>query len=147
MDLQLQNSVAFIAGSSRGIGRAIAATLLAEGASIVLTGRNEDSLERTTADLANAENYERILPIAGDFSDPATIAAAYDRTLSHFGRIDHLIANLGTGAGTPGPLPPADDWTRLFNLNFFASVRLTEAVLPHLASQKAQRSGSILYIS
>ena len=147
MNLSLTNQVAFIAGSSRGIGRAIAATLLAEGARIVLTGRNEDSLERTTADLATAQNYERILPIAGDFSDPATIAAAYDRTLSHFGRIDHLIANLGTGAGTPGPLPPADDWTRLFNLNFFASVRLTEAVLPHLASQKAQRSGSILYIS
>ncbi len=144
MDLQLTNQVAFVAGSSRGIGRAIAGTLLAEGARIVLTGRDEASLEQTTADLATPETFERILPIAGDFSDPATIAAAYARTLAHFGRIDHLIANLGTGSGTPGPFPPADDWTRLFELNFFASVRLTEAVLPHMT---AQGSGSILYIS
>ena len=144
MDLKLTNHVAFVAGSSRGIGRAIAAALLAEGARVVLTGRDEDSLERTTADLATPGTYERILPIAGDFSDAATIAAAFERTVAHFGRIDHLVANLGTGAGTPGPFPPAEDWARLFELNFFASVRLTEAVLPHMTAQKA---GSILYIS
>jgi len=144
MDLRLTDQVAFVAGSSRGIGRAIAAALLAEGARVVLTGRNEDSLERTTADLATRETYERILPIAGDFSDAATIASAFERTVAHFGRIDHLVANLGTGAGTPGPFPPAEDWARLFELNFFASVRLTEAVLPHMTAQK---SGSILYLS
>ena len=144
MNLQLQNDVVFVAGSSRGIGRAIAAALLDEGARIVLTGRDEASLERTTADLATPETYERILPIAGDFSDTTTIRAGFERTLEHFGRIDHLIANLGTGAGTPGPYPPTEDWTRLFEANFFASVRLTEAVLPHLT---AQGSGSILYIS
>jgi 3-oxoacyl-[acyl-carrier protein] reductase len=144
MNLNLTDQVAFVAGSSRGIGRAIAAALLAEGARIVLTGRDEDSLERTTAELASTETYERILPIAGDFSETATIAEAFERTVKHFGRIDHLIANLGTGAGAPGPLPPAEDWTRLFELNFFASVRLTEAVLPHMTAQK---SGSILYVS
>ena len=144
MDLKLTDQVAFVAGSSRGIGRAIAAALLAEGARIVLTGRDKHSLERTTADLATHETYERILPIAGDFSDSAAIAEAFDRTVAHFGRIDHLIANLGTGAGTPGSLPPAEDWTRLFELNFFASVRLTEAVLPHMTARKM---GSILYIS
>jgi 3-oxoacyl-[acyl-carrier protein] reductase len=144
MDLKLTDQVAFIAGSSRGIGRAIAAALLAEGARVVLTGRDEVSLEQTTADLATSDNYERILPIAGDFSQPDIIAAAFTRTLEHFGRIDHLVANLGTGKGTPGAHPPAEDWTRLFEANFFASVRLTEAVLPHLATRGA---GSILYIS
>ena len=143
MNLQLTGQVALVAGSSRGIGRAIAATLLEEGASVVLTGRNEESLEQTLAELATAENHTRILPIAGDFSDAATIQAAFERTAEHFGKIDHLIANLGTGAGTPGSTPPAADWTRLFEQNFFASVRLTEAVLPYLGVQ----GGSILYLS
>jgi len=143
MNLQLQNQVAFVAGSSRGIGRAIAEALLAEGASIVLTGRDEDSLGATTLELATPENHTRILPIAGDFSNPTTIAAAYERTLQHFGRFDHLIANLGTGSGTTGPTPPDADWPRLFEANFFASVRLTQAALPHLSTN----GGSILYIS
>jgi 3-oxoacyl-[acyl-carrier protein] reductase len=145
MNLNLTDQVVFVAGSSRGIGRAIAQALLAEGARVVLTGRNPDSLEHATAALATKENYERILPIAGDFSDSATIHAAYDRTIEHFGRIDHLVANLGTGAGKPGWDQSDDDWSRLFEANFFASTRLTQAVLPHLLANKD--GGSILYIS
>jgi 3-oxoacyl-[acyl-carrier protein] reductase len=143
MNLQLTDHVAFIAGSSRGIGRAIAAELLSEGARVVLTGRDEDSLAQTNSELAKADTYERILPIAGDFTQPEAIAAAFDRTIRHYGRIDHLIANLGTGSGTPGPNPPKEDWVRLFEVNFFASVRLTQAALEHLAASR----GSILYIS
>lgn len=143
MDLQLTDQVCFVAGSSRGIGRSIAAALLAEGAAVVLTGRGEASLERALAELTTAENRTRLLPIAGDFTDRETIGIAFERTLAHFGRIDHLVANLGTGAGTPGPTPPNDDWTRLFEQNFFASVRLTEACLPALKV----KGGSILYIS
>lgn len=142
MNLQLTNQVVFVAGSSRGIGRAIAETILAEGANVVLTGRNEQSLEQTLADLATAENHTRILPIAADFTDPQAVAKAYARTLDHFGRIDHLIANLGSGSGTPGPTPPPEDWTRLFDQNFFASVRLTETALPHL-----KPGASILFLS
>ncbi len=151
MNLHLTDQVCFIAGSSRGIGRAIAATLLAEGARIVLTGRDEASLERTTRELATADTSRRILPIAGDFGDAATIAAAFTRTVEHFGQIDHLIANLGTGAGKPGWDQPDAEWQRLFELNFFASTRLTQAVLPHLlknaSDTEAQSRGSILYIS
>ena len=79
MDLHLQNQVAFIAGSSRGIGRAIAATLLDEGASIVLTGRDEASLKSTAAELTTPETHDRILAIRGDFADPTTIANSLAR--------------------------------------------------------------------
>ena len=97
MDLHLHNQVAFVAGSSRGIGRAIAATLLAEGARVVLTGRDETSLRATQAELATPETHERILAVRGDFTHAETIARAFERTLAHFGQLDHLIANLGTG--------------------------------------------------
>ena len=143
MDLHLEDQVCFVAGSSRGIGRAIAAALLAEGAAVVLTGRDEASLEIAMTDLSTTENRTRLLSIAGDFTSRETITLAFEKTVAHFGRIDHLIANLGTGAGTPGPTPPAEDWTRLFDQNFFASVRLTEACLPALRV----KGGSILYIS
>lgn len=151
MDLQLHDAVAFVAGSSRGIGRAIASALLAEGARVVITGRDEASLKATQAELTTRETEHRILAVRGDFSHADTIARAFDRTLQHFGRIDHMIANLGTGTGTLGWELPESEWQRLFELNFFASVRLTQAVLPHLLRNPADGergvAGSILYIS
>jgi 3-oxoacyl-[acyl-carrier protein] reductase len=143
MDLRLKGKVAFVAGSSRGIGKAIAAALLDEGARVVLTGRNPEALELATAELATKENFERILPVLGDMGDGAQIAAAYERTLAHFGSLDHLIANLGTGSGKPGWEQTEEEWTRLFEANFFASVRLTQAALPHLLKS----GGSVLYVA
>ena len=152
MNLNLTDHVAFVAGSSRGIGRAIAATLLAEGARIVLTGRDNDALTRTREELTTAETHERIFAITGDFSDPETIDDAYNITVSRFGRIDHLVANLGTGSGKPGWNQPAEEWTRLFEMNLFSSVRLAQAAIPHLSSRPAADpasapSRSILFIS
>ena len=158
MDLHLEGQIAFIAGSSRGIGKAIAAALLDEGACVVLTGRDEASLKATHAELATPANQHRILAVRGDFTHADTISRAFDRTLQHFGRVDHLVANLGTGSGTPGWDLPETEWSRLFELNFFASVRLTQAALPHLLANKPvptsnverttyNATGSILYIS
>jgi 3-oxoacyl-[acyl-carrier protein] reductase len=145
MDLGLDNQVVFVAGSSRGIGKAIAATLLAEGASVVLTGRDQASLHVAFTDLTHPSTQARVLAIPGDFTRASTIADAFTRTIQRFGRIDHLVANLGTGSGKPGWDQPDEEWQRLFELNFFASTRLTQAVLPHLLSNL--NGGSILYIS
>jgi 3-oxoacyl-[acyl-carrier protein] reductase len=145
MDLKLKDSVVFVAGSSRGIGRAIAAALLDEGARVVLTGRDETSLQHTRDELAAGERVGRVLAIAGDFSDATTIAKAFERTVSEFGRIDHLVANLGTGSGKPGWDQSEEEWARLFEMNFFASTRLTQSVLPHLLANA--EGGSVLYIA
>jgi len=145
MNLGLDDQVVFVAGSSRGIGRAIAAALLAEGARVVITGRDQGSLDAARAELEQSAGGERVLAIAGDFADARTIRDAFARTLERFGRIDHLVANLGTGSGKPGWEQPEEEWQRLFELNFFASVRLTEAVLPHLLTNAS--GGSVLYIA
>jgi 3-oxoacyl-[acyl-carrier protein] reductase len=145
MDLRLGNQIVFVAGSSRGIGKAIAAALLAENACVVLTGRDEASLRSVEIELTTPTNQDRILAIRGDLADPVTIARAFERTVQHFGRIDHLIANLGTGSGKPGWDQPDEEWERLFELNFFASTRLTQAALPYFLSNS--NGGSILYIS
>ena len=156
MDLQLGKQVAFVAGSSRGIGRAIASALLAEGARVVLTGRDEASLRAAQAELATPATHERILAVRGDFTHAETIARAMERTVQHFGRLDHLIANLGTGSGKPGWEQTEEEWARLFEMNFFASTRLTQAALPYLLKNDAGPGGeanaaavrgSILFIS
>jgi 3-oxoacyl-[acyl-carrier protein] reductase len=143
MEMKLEGSVVFVAGSSRGIGRAIANALLNEGARVVLTGRDEASLEKALGELARGRD-ERVLAIAGDISDAVTIQNAFGQTLKAFGRIDHLVANLGTGSGKPGWDQSEGEWDRLFEMNFFASVRLTQAVLPHLLTNA--EGGSVLYI-
>jgi 3-oxoacyl-[acyl-carrier protein] reductase len=142
MNLHLDNQVAFVAGSSRGIGKAIAAALLEQGARIVLTGRDESSLRSTQSELTTPLTQDRVLALRGDFADAGTIDRAFERTLQYFGRIDHLIANLGSGSGKPGWDQPAEEWTRLFDLNFFAPVRLTQAVLPHLLANSARQDES-----
>lgn len=146
MDLRLTDQVAFIAGSSRGIGRAIAVALLDEGARVVLTGRDESVLRSTHAALATGGREGFVISIAGDLTDCRIIEHALDRTLSIFGRIDHLVANVGTGSGPIAWNPPEEDWQRLFEQNVFASTRLTQAALPRLLDNK-QDNRSILYVA
>lgn len=145
MNLDLHDQVAFVAGSSRGIGRAIAEILLQEGAQVVVTGRHTEALRQTIKDIETPESQERILAICGDLSDAAFIDSAYNRTLERFGRIDHLIANLGSGTGEAGLEPVESEWQRLFEHNFFAATRLTQAVLPHL--QRNGTGGTVLFIA
>ncbi len=145
MDLQLKDKVVFVAGSSRGIGRSIAERLLFEGARVIITGRNQKALVEAYADLSSRFTAERTLAIEGDFSDERVISDGFKATVTRFGQLDHLVANLGTGAGKPGWDLPAEEWTRLFEVNFFAATRLTQHALPYLLAN--QTRGSILYIS
>jgi 3-oxoacyl-[acyl-carrier protein] reductase len=145
MNLNLTDKVVFVAGSSRGIGRAIAAAVLAEGARVVLTGRDAESLAQAHDELAAAcGDRQRIFAISGNFSIPETIEDAFNLTVGHFGGIDHLIANLGTGSGKPGWQQVEAEWIRLFEANFFSSVRLAQAAVPHLRGRAA---ASILFLS
>jgi 3-oxoacyl-[acyl-carrier protein] reductase len=145
MDLSLHDHVAFVAGSSRGIGRAIAERLLTEGARVVVTGRDPQALRLAVETLETPANRDRLLPISGDLSDASIIAGALQRTVSRFGRIDHMVANLGTGTGESGWELEESQWHRLFEQNFFAATRLTQSVLPHLLAN--ENGGSVLFIS
>ncbi len=145
MDLQLAERVVFIAGSSRGIGRSIADKLLAEGARVMITGRSQIDVDSASLELRAKYAAERILGIAGDLCDDAAISSAFSAAIERFGRIDHLIANLGTGSGKAGWDQPAGEWERLFEMNFFASTRLAQHVIPFLLANETK--GSILFIS
>lgn len=145
MDLQLADQVVFVAGSSRGIGRSIAEALLAEGARVVITGRNESALDAAVRELTATFPGSHIQAIACDLCSEAATAGAFSAAVHRFGRIDHLIANIGTGSGKPGWDQPEVEWQRLFEMNFFASARLAQHAIPLLLANPAK--GSILFIS
>jgi 3-oxoacyl-[acyl-carrier protein] reductase len=144
VDLRLSDKVAFVAGSSRGIGKAIAASFLAEGCRTVITGRDADVLEAARAELAGTHGEGRVLACPGDLTEEGAIRAALENVEEHWGGIDALVANIGTGRGTPGWKPPGEDWARLFEMNLWASVRLVTEALPALV---AARSGSVTLIA
>jgi 3-oxoacyl-[acyl-carrier protein] reductase len=142
MDLQLSDQVAVVAGSSRGIGRAIAEALLREGCRVCITGRDEAVLRATTEALTREFN-ERVHSIAGDFADAAVIEQALGAVGGRWGALDILVANLGTGSGKPGWQQDESEWERLFRLNFFGSVRLAQAAISHMKP----KGGAIVFIS
>jgi 3-oxoacyl-[acyl-carrier protein] reductase len=142
MDLQLVDRVAFVAGSSRGIGRAIASALLREGCRVCITGRDNQALE-TVREEFKITFGNRVLSFAGDLTEQAVVDAALKTVNETWGGPDILIANVGTGSGKPGWNQDVSEWERLFNLNFFASVRLAQGVIPYMQS----RGGTILFVS
>jgi len=143
MDLELQGQVVFIAGASRGIGRAIAEAMIEEGADVVITGRDAAALKDTETQLPS-KGQGRALAVAGDLTEQTGVSTAIGAALREFGRLDHLIANVGTGRGTRGWDVDDAEWALTFNVNFFASMRLVRAALPHLL---APPGGTILFIA
>ena len=137
MDLQLKDKVAIVTGASKGIGRAIAETLAAEGMKLVLVARSADLLQ----DLAGALPGENLVQ-AVDLRDPAVPAQVVAAAEQRFGGIDLVVNNAGaTRRGDFLDLTD-DDWADGFALKFFGAMRLSRAAWPHLM----RRQGSIVSI-
>jgi 3-oxoacyl-[acyl-carrier protein] reductase len=127
MDLNLSGGVAIVTGASRGIGRAIAKTLAAEGMKITAAARSKDQLD----DLAKSLGTDCLVQ-AVDLRKPDAAAAVVDATVKQFGRIDLLVNNAGaTKRGDFFELTDAD-WDDGFALKFFGAMRLSRAAWRHL---------------
>ncbi len=121
MDLGLSGRVYLVTGGSKGLGRATAAALVAEGANVVLSGRDPDTVAATAAELG-AEG------VACDNADPATPGLLLDRAREVYGRVDGLLVSVG---GPPaGSVTEASDdqWRDAFDSVFLGAVRLARTV-------------------
>src|SRR4249919_447202 len=127
MELELGGKVAIVTGASRGIGRAIAAELSAEGARVVVAARSQAELESLAASLPNDA-----LVHAVDLREPEAPAALVAATLARFGRLDALVNN--AGATVRGDFLELSDaqWQDGFALKFYAAMRCTRAAWPWL---------------
>ncbi len=135
MDLGLRGKVALVAAASRGLGRAIADTLAAEGASLVICARGADELHAAKAAIEQSSGA-RVHAIVADVSDRAQLDRLAREALSTFGRIDVLVTNSG---GPPsGPFESYDwsAWENAVNVLLRSAVELTRAVLPGMRERK-----------
>ena len=144
MDLQLGGKVAFIAGSSRGIGLAVAKAFLREGARIVISGRHAESLQAAQATLASAAEPSRVLAVQGDLTDPVDIQRALGHIMDAYGGIDAVVANIGSGSARGGWDVSLDEWRSVLTTNLLGGMALASAALPQLI---ARSGGSLTFIS
>ncbi|WP_018549534.1 SDR family NAD(P)-dependent oxidoreductase [Streptomyces sp. LaPpAH-108] len=134
-----QQQVWFITGSSRGLGRALAAAALEAGDLVVATARHPEVLAE-----AFGEDNDRVLPLALDVTDPAAARAAIDAALDRFGRIDVLVNNAGYANVSPIETSADADFHAQFETNFWGVYHVTKAALPVL---RRQGSGTVVQIS
>src|SRR5258708_7442412 len=131
MDLKLTGKVGIVTGASRGIGRAIAQTLAAEGMKLTLAARSKDQLD----ELAKSLKTECLVQ-AVDLRQPDAAAAVVEATMKKFGVIDVLVNNAGaTKRGDFFELTD-EDWADGFALKFFGAMRLSRAAWKHLCASR-----------
>jgi 3-oxoacyl-[acyl-carrier protein] reductase len=142
MDLRLAGRAAFVAASSRGMGRAIAERFAAEGADVAMCARNGEVL-REAAEAVRAHGV-RVVAETADVSDAYDVATVVDYAANALGRLDALVVN--AGGPDPGRFEDLDDqaWERAFQLTVMSAVRLVRAALPHLRRSDA---ASVLFLS
>jgi 3-oxoacyl-[acyl-carrier protein] reductase len=121
MDLGLRDKVVFVAGSSRGIGRGIAAVFLDEGARVVLTGRDATALSAAAAELGKGR-ADHVMMIAGDLTQAPAAVEAQRRAMARWGTVDVLVCNIGSGTAKNGWQIAAADWEPVFEINLWATV-------------------------
>jgi 3-oxoacyl-[acyl-carrier protein] reductase len=143
MDLEIRGRVALVAGSSRGLGRAVAEELAAAGADLVLTARGEGPLRETADAIARASGV-RVVPVPADLGDPAQVDRVIAAAMDTFGRVDILVTN--TGGPPPGPFEShsREAWHAATRQLLDSVLDLTRPVLPGM---KERRWGRIIHVT
>ncbi len=131
MDLGLKGKVAIVAASSRGMGKATAMGLAAEGARVTMLARNEADLHKAAGEVREKHRAE-VLAIPADVTWHDDVKRVVGETVARWGTVNILVNN--AGGPTPGVFDDLDDarWQSAFELNLLSTVRLVREVLPHL---------------
>jgi NADP-dependent 3-hydroxy acid dehydrogenase YdfG len=139
----LEGRIVLVGGASSGMGRATAIAAAAAGARIALLGRDRDALNAVEAAIDHAGG--RACVVRADATDHAAVAAAVERTLAEFGRLDVLVNSVGTNIRERSlDRLTMEGWSHLIETNLTAAFILTHAVLPVF---RRQRDGLLIHIS
>jgi 3-oxoacyl-[acyl-carrier protein] reductase len=143
MDLGLKGKVALVAAASKGLGRAVAEELGAEGTKLAICSRDAEAIETVGREIAESTGAE-VMARAADVSRAADIAAFVDTTLAIYGRVDILLTN--SGGPPPGRFETLNlaAWQKAAELTLFAPVEFARLVLPGM---KERRWGRILNVT
>ncbi|WP_040950994.1 SDR family NAD(P)-dependent oxidoreductase [Gorillibacterium massiliense] len=135
----MDNKVWFITGASRGFGRIWAEAALSRGDKVAATARTPEDIVDLKERYGNA-----VLPLALDVTDVHQVQQVVQQAHSHFGRLDVVLNNAGYSLVGTAEEAGESDVHALFDTNYFGTLRVIQAVLPHL---RQQGSGHILGVS
>ncbi len=140
MQLQLENKLALVSGSTAGIGFAIAKALAGEGARVIVNGRTESRVAEAVAIIRKTVPAAKLEPLALDL---VSLAGTLE-TARRFPDLDILVNNLGVYEPKPFEEITDGDWKEIIETNFLSGARLARHYLPRM---KARNAGRIIFIS
>ena len=139
--MKLESKVAVVTGASMGIGEAIAALFVTEGAKVVLASRDVGRVEAARQRVGRSE---RTLALACDVRKRPELQTLLDTTVSHFGRVDIWINNAGHGLLDSVEQMSMADCRSMFDTNLFGVIDAMQVVIPQM---KRQGDGTIMNVS
>src|SRR5688500_547238 len=131
MDLGIRNRVAMVAAASKGLGRAIAEALAAEGCRLSICSRSLDTLEPVREALGG-----ETLAIACDVSNANDLQRWYDETVARFGQVDILVTNTGGPPAAPFMKLTEEQWQSGIDSTLLNVIRLSRMVIPGMQERK-----------
>src|SRR5688572_11063639 len=142
MDLQLHDKCCLVSGGSRGISRAIALGLAAEGARVAVVARGADGLADVMTALS-AAGAGRHASIVADVATAAGATAAVDGAVAALGGLDVVIANVGKSFARTAQEMDDADLAKSLDANLWTTARVASRAMPHLAA----RRGSLVFVA
>jgi 3-oxoacyl-[acyl-carrier protein] reductase len=140
-----KNRVAVVTGGAQGIGRAVVERLLKDGGSVAIWDRDKSLAEKTVKELAAGG---KVIAVAADVTDYASVERARDATIAAFGKIDILVNN----AGIAGPIAKtwehtSEDWETVLKVNLTGEFHCCKAVVPGMIAQNYGRIANVASIA
>ena len=143
MKLGLEGKRALVTAAARGLGKASALALAAEGAHVAVAGRNPSAMSDLVRELEQAGAASAIA-VPMDLTDRASLKAGVDRAVEAFGGLDIFVANSGGPTAGPFLSVPREGWEQALNESLLPMVDLCHAVLPHMCANKW---GRIIFVT
>lgn len=137
MQKTLENKSAIVTGSTTGIGLTIAKRLHKQGCRVVLSGRSEQRLLNAQSEMPGSITF------AGDLSVQSKSRDIIEFAEMHFGQLDFLVCNVGSGASVPPGEETLEEWQRVFAVNLWTATNMVQAATPILEKS----SGAIVCVS
>lgn len=143
MDLGIQNKVALVLASSKGLGKAVAIELAKEGAKVIICGTDTEALAATEAEIQTI-SPGNVKSVVCDITDAGQRKKLVEQTVNAFGDVEILITNTGGPAAGTFEQFNLEDWKHIYNLLFLSAVDIIQQVLP---AMKQKGFGRILTIT
>ncbi|MEW6207683.1 MAG: SDR family oxidoreductase [Acidobacteriota bacterium] len=146
MDFGLKGRAAIVAAASTGLGLATALELALEGARVVITARNEETLQSAAREIRSAADAE-VTAIAGDVTSDEHVRRLVAETKERFGRLDIVVANAG---GPPAGFLDdfeAKDYRQALELNLMSTINICREAVPHMREQQWGRIVAITSVA